>query len=72
MENRKRKPGGGRKPASGRKVNRTRSFYLFEDQVERVTPEEVRAAVDAFLGVQYDKHGLSESDYYHGIMYPNG
>jgi hypothetical protein len=48
----KRKPGGGRKPAPGRKVNRARSFYLFEDQVERVTPEEVRAAVDAVLSSQ--------------------
>ena len=46
---RKRKPGGGRKPAAGRKVNRSRSFYLYEDQVERVTPEEVRAAVDAII-----------------------
>lgn len=52
MEKRKRKPGGGRKPAAGRKVNRTRSFYLYEDQVERVTPEEVRRFVDAALAAR--------------------
>lgn len=49
MEKRKRKPGGGRKPTPGRKVNRSRAFYLFEDQAERVTPDEVRAAVDNYM-----------------------
>ena len=62
MKKKTRKPGGGRKPAPGRKVNRSRSFYLYEDQVERVTPEEVRAAVDELLN-NHDKkteHGKDQ------------
>ena len=46
MNKRTRKPGGGRKPANGRRIDRNRSFYLYEDQVEQVTPDFVRQAVD--------------------------
>ena len=47
MENKRtRKPGGGRKPANGRRIDRAKQFYLYEDQVEQVTPEMVRQAVD--------------------------
>lgn len=62
MKKKTRKPGGGRKPAAGRKVNRNRSFYLYEDQVEQVTPEKVRAAVDELLN-NHDKkteHGKDQ------------
>lgn len=47
---RKRAPGGGRKPAAeSRPIKRNRSFYLFKDQVEKVTPDFVRRAVDEKL-----------------------
>lgn len=47
---RKRKPGGGlATAATQRPINRSRSFYLFKDQVEKVTPDFVRRAVDAAL-----------------------
>lgn len=44
---------GGARPGSGRKtkrrVNFDRPFYLFADQVQGVTPDFVRAAVDEAL-----------------------
>lgn len=44
---------GGKRPGSGRKtdrkVNFSRPFYLFADQVESVTPEFVRASIDNTL-----------------------
>lgn len=50
---RKRAPGGGRKPAAlQRPIDRNRSFYLYADQVERVTPAEVRRYVDAALAAR--------------------
>lgn len=59
---RKRKPGGGRKPAAeSRPINRNRSFYLFKDQAERATQDFVRAAVDAALAVESLKKSIEKS-----------
>ena len=52
MQKRTRKPGGGRKPANGRRIDRAKQFYLYEDQVGRVTPDFVRQAVDQAIKEQ--------------------
>ncbi len=80
MGKRKRKPGGGRKPAAQeRPIERNRSFYLFKDQVERVTPDFVRAAVDGALSARRFEFGEGdwleirrESHHPYGMAFVSG